>query len=258
MRENLKAYNQEMIRKFIVAGQEEAVTKLSKKAADSYTKVFDQTKELYTDLNNVIIGLPAEKQKSAYKILTDTKLTDTQKGMAISDIAGLTGSESSQPNAIQKDLSRLKLYTADYSKAYTESQKGVIKLTELQNNFMQQTGKKYGGTTDANPSGNQNPAASAVSSGGASATPGTPNPATPPPASGGGPNTTPFEPSDGIDTIASGGSKAVNITVTFGKLVEQFIVHAHGLKEGMQEIENQGTEALLRVLNGANKLATRQ
>jgi len=73
-----------------------------------------------------------------------------------------------------------------------------------------------------------------------------------------------LKPDNTIDTdgeisgIAAGGSKAVNINVTFGKLVEQFIVHAHGLKEGMNEIENQGTEALLRVLNGANKLATKQ
>lgn len=75
---------------------------------------------------------------------------------------------------------------------------------------------------------------------------------------GGSKNPSGFDPASGIDTVTSGGSKAVNITVTFGKLVEKFEVHVNGLKEGMAEIENQGTEALLRVLNGANKLATKQ
>lgn len=60
----------------------------------------------------------------------------------------------------------------------------------------------------------------------------------------------------GISGITGGGSKSTNITVNLGKLQDQIVIHAQGIGEGIDEMEAMVTEALLRVLNSANKIAT--
>jgi hypothetical protein len=61
---------------------------------------------------------------------------------------------------------------------------------------------------------------------------------------------------NGINGITSGGSKQTNITVNLGKLQDQIVIHAQGIQEGVEQMEAMVTEALLKVLNSANKLAT--
>ncbi len=62
--------------------------------------------------------------------------------------------------------------------------------------------------------------------------------------------------SQGINGITSGGSKQTNITVNLGKLQDQIVIHVNGIQEGVQELEERVTEAFLKVLNSANKIAT--
>jgi hypothetical protein len=64
-------------------------------------------------------------------------------------------------------------------------------------------------------------------------------------------------PMDIPDNISSGGSKPTNITINLGKLHENIIINSQNLKEGVQDMEKQITEALLRVLNSGNAMAGR-
>lgn len=64
------------------------------------------------------------------------------------------------------------------------------------------------------------------------------------------------EVSSGINGITAGGKKQTNITVNLGKLQDQIVIHAQGIQETAEEIEDMVTEALLKVLNSANKIAT--
>lgn len=60
----------------------------------------------------------------------------------------------------------------------------------------------------------------------------------------------------GINSITSGGKKQTIINVTLGKLQEYTQINATNVEAGIDELEDKVTEALLRVLNSANKIAT--
>lgn len=55
-----------------------------------------------------------------------------------------------------------------------------------------------------------------------------------------------------ISSITSGGSRPTHITINLGKLHDQIVIHSANLKEGVQDMEKQVTEALLRVINSGN------
>ncbi|MEI6900644.1 MAG: hypothetical protein WCL00_12265 [Bacteroidota bacterium] len=250
LRGNLSAYNKEMMNKFVIAGQEEVVTELSKKSAKAWKKAYDQKTEISTDLEKTISGMDPEKRKKAYSILWNEKTPFSRRAQAINDMAGKTSQENQQGSGIQVGISRLGLYEKQYSQAYTDSQKGLSDLAKMNTKLMQESGVNYSSSSTDNYEKYVNgpPKPDNLNSKTPKGKPGT--------TEDGKPNPSAFDPIAGIDTVAGGGGKATNINITFGKLVEQFIVHAHGLKEGMDEIENRGTEALLRILNGANKMAT--
>jgi tape measure domain-containing protein len=56
----------------------------------------------------------------------------------------------------------------------------------------------------------------------------------------------------GIDSINGGGKKSVNVTVNLGSLIQEQRIEMNNLQEGLEDIEKQVTEALLRVINSAN------
>jgi tape measure domain-containing protein len=58
------------------------------------------------------------------------------------------------------------------------------------------------------------------------------------------------------ENITSGGSRPTNITLNLGKLHDNIIIHSATLKEGVDEMEKIVAEALLRVLNSGNAVAT--
>jgi tape measure domain-containing protein len=58
--------------------------------------------------------------------------------------------------------------------------------------------------------------------------------------------------SKGIDEISGGGKKSVNVTVNLGSLIQEQNIEMNNLQEGLEDIEKQVTEALLRVINSAN------
>jgi tape measure domain-containing protein len=56
----------------------------------------------------------------------------------------------------------------------------------------------------------------------------------------------------GMDSITGGGKKSVNVTVNLGSLIQEQRIEMNNLQEGLEDIEKQVTEALLRVINSAN------
>lgn len=58
------------------------------------------------------------------------------------------------------------------------------------------------------------------------------------------------------ENITSGGTRPTNITLNLGKLHDNIIIHSATLKEGADEMQKIVTEALLRVLNSGNAVAT--
>jgi hypothetical protein len=59
-----------------------------------------------------------------------------------------------------------------------------------------------------------------------------------------------------IGGIASGGSKATNITINLKDLVGEVKVYANSVTEGGRKVNEIVTEELLRVLNSANRVGT--
>lgn len=53
-----------------------------------------------------------------------------------------------------------------------------------------------------------------------------------------------------------GGAKSTSITINLKSLVERLEIHASGVQEGIGNMEEQVQDALLRVLNSANSMAT--
>lgn len=54
-----------------------------------------------------------------------------------------------------------------------------------------------------------------------------------------------------------GGAKSTSITINLNRgLVEQLTIHANGMQEGLNEMEDKVADALLRILNSANSMAT--
>ncbi len=56
--------------------------------------------------------------------------------------------------------------------------------------------------------------------------------------------------------ITGGGSRPTNITINLGKLQDSIVIHSSTVKEGVDEMEEIVVDALLRVLNSANAVAT--
>lgn len=63
--------------------------------------------------------------------------------------------------------------------------------------------------------------------------------------------------SKSIDSVTRGGSRPTNININLGSLISGgFTVQTTNLKEGAKDVERVVIEQLMRVLNGANQLAT--
>lgn len=234
--------------------QQIAVEKISKK----YKNQLDEWKDVTADLTGVQMAIQDVLLNVDKGIANRTDLTIrqkvelakralrnnpdwNQKGNVIGTAAD--GTQIYDRSSSQKNYSTLDQLSEKHGKlSMSQSkEKSIANEIEVQKQLMLKSfGMVDGASTASNSSAkNVNNKGASLVTGGASG------------------NST-FDPSGAIDSVASGGSKSTNITVNFGKLVEQFIVHATGIKEGFDEIENKGTEALLRVLNGANKLATKQ
>lgn len=61
---------------------------------------------------------------------------------------------------------------------------------------------------------------------------------------------------NGINGISKGGKKQTNISITFEKLIEQLIIKAETLTEGVDDMEDKIKEALMRIMNSTNHLQT--
>ena len=67
----------------------------------------------------------------------------------------------------------------------------------------------------------------------------------------------PFDPGKAIDSVSKGG--VTNITVTFGKLIDQLIIQGkEHFKESVDQMEDQLSAGVLRIISSANKIATKQ
>lgn len=78
-------------------------------------------------------------------------------------------------------------------------------------------------------------------------------------AQGGGatkPPTTDSTIDKGLDKVSGGGSRPVNINISLGALVEGFTIETNNIQQGAEDMRDLITEQLLRVVNGANQLAT--
>lgn len=60
----------------------------------------------------------------------------------------------------------------------------------------------------------------------------------------------------GISGITGGGSKQTHITVNLGKLQDNINIHTTNIQQGVEELEDTISEALLRILNSVNQMQT--
>jgi hypothetical protein len=59
---------------------------------------------------------------------------------------------------------------------------------------------------------------------------------------------------DTITGLTSGGSKATNVTITLRNLIEFLNLYPQNFKEGVEDVKDELTEGLLRVINSANRV----
>jgi len=72
--------------------------------------------------------------------------------------------------------------------------------------------------------------------------------------SAGGTGGSGFDPTS-ISDLTSGGSKATNITINLGKLIENFNLKTETFSEGVDKAKDELIEGLLRVVNSTNRIA---
>ncbi len=234
LRQNVDQYNKSLLRTIALETQKEKLAPLFKKVMDLGLK----EEEMKARANTIFAGAAAHSKKGDLiktiaqnenlpldqKIRTITTILKKEgyNGGLLAELENMNNTNTSTPDDTFKKLKEKKQEANDKLKKQLDAGNRVIEGMDVGNE-----------ASSGNPPDNSK-------------------------KPGGNPNTPAFEPAAAIDSVASGGSKAVNISVTFGKLVENINVHANGIKESMNDVVDQTQEAMLRVLNGMNKLATKQ
>jgi len=61
-----------------------------------------------------------------------------------------------------------------------------------------------------------------------------------------------------VSGITGGGARSTNVSISLGNLIENFSISPQTVSEGVEEMREMVTEALLRVLNSSNKISWQQ
>ena len=233
LKNNLKDYNDEMIRKFTIAGSEEAYKNAVQKASGSLSRSIEWEDQLSEAITKFLPKMTAKNAGAdaglVNGIQTDNSLSTAQKAKKLYDLASKNNIPASDLSGAIQDYD---ISMAHYNADQENSQKVLTKLIRIQNTLAQKTGKIY---KDVSAEKNTQGAS------GSGEKPGMGNPDDIPPA---------------VDGLSAGGSKATQITINLKDLVGEMKITPATMKEGVEQVRDMVTEQMLKVLNSANRIAT--